>query len=118
LCASPASTSTARSVGTATRGDLDATTPSTAGLPQWPRPPSRRAVPIYPGGSEQVPMSVASPFREPSPFPRDVGVCDVTFEACSGFTRVTARSVATPPCVGFVSRLRPARLPGRTARQL
>src|SRR5262245_6321068 len=42
----------------------------------------------------------------------------VTFEACSGFTRVTARQIAQPPKATFVARLQPARLPDRAARQL
>jgi hypothetical protein len=42
----------------------------------------------------------------------------VTFEACSGFTHVTARRIAQPPKAAFVTRLQPYRLPGRTARQL
>ena len=40
------------------------------------------------------------------------------FEACSGFTRVTARRIAQPPKAAFVTRLRPGQLPGQTARQL
>jgi hypothetical protein len=48
---------------------------------------------------------------------RRVGVHDFTFEACSGFTRVTARGVANPPEVGIVpgtstSGVTPERLPG------
>jgi hypothetical protein len=42
----------------------------------------------------------------------------VTFEACSGFTRVTARRIAQPPKATFITRLRPFRSPGRAARQL
>jgi hypothetical protein len=41
-----------------------------------------------------------------------------TFEACSGFTRVTARPVAQPPKAAFVTRLRHGQLPSRAARQL
>ena len=40
------------------------------------------------------------------------------FEACSGFTRVTARWIARPPEAAFVTRLRPVRLPVQAARQL
>src|ERR1700679_197863 len=54
----------------------------------------------------------------PSPFDRRVGIRIVTFEACSGFTHVTARRIAQPPKAAFVTRLQPCRLPGRTARQL
>src|SRR5208337_4445691 len=41
-----------------------------------------------------------------------------TFEACSGFTHVTARWIAQPPKAAFVTRLRPSQSPGQTARQL
>src|SRR4030088_2706104 len=47
-----------------------------------------------------------------------VGIRIVTFEACSGFTHVTARRIAQPPKATFVTRLQPFRLPGRAARQL
>ena len=47
-----------------------------------------------------------------------VGIRIVTFEACSGFTRVTAHRIAQPPKATFVTRLRPVRSPGRAARQL
>jgi len=40
------------------------------------------------------------------------------FEACSGFTRVTACRVARPPEVTFVTRLQPGLLPDQTACQL
>jgi hypothetical protein len=42
----------------------------------------------------------------------------VEFEACSGFTHVTARRIAQPPTATFVTRLQPAQLPARAARQL
>ena len=71
----------------------------------------------YPGGSRRVPVSIASPLTRPSPFPRRVGIRIFTFEACSGFTRVTARWIAQPPKAAFVTRLQPA-LPDQTARQL
>ena len=63
-------------------------------------------------------MSIASPLVQPSPNGRRVGIRIVTFEACSGFTRVTARRIAQPPKATFVARLRPSQLPGRAARQL
>jgi hypothetical protein len=65
-----------------------------------------------------VRVSIASPLILPSPFDRRVGIRIVTFEACSGFTHVTARRIAQPPKAAFVTRLQPCRLPGRTARQL
>ena len=63
-------------------------------------------------------MSIASPLMQPSPNGRRVGIRIVTFEACSGFTHVTARRIAQPPKATFVTRLQPCRLPGRAARQL
>ena len=53
-----------------------------------------------------------------SPNGRRVGIRIVTFEACSGFTHVTAHRIAQPPKAAFVTRLQPCRLPDRTARQL
>ena len=47
-----------------------------------------------------------------------VGIHDFTFEACSDFTRVTARWIAQPPKATFVTRLRNGQLPDRPARQL
>ena len=72
----------------------------------------------YPGGPEPVRVSVASRPVQPSPFLRRVGVHDFTFEACSGFTHVTACRVAQPPSVAFVTRLRPGPLPVQAACQL
>ena len=43
---------------------------------------------------------------------------DLCFEACSGFTHVTACRFARPPYVDFVTRLQPEWSPIRTARQL
>jgi hypothetical protein len=63
-------------------------------------------------------MSIASSLTRPSPNGRRVGIRIVTFEACSGFTHVTARQIAQPPKAAFVTRLQPFRLPGRAARQL
>ena len=63
-------------------------------------------------------VSIASPLMQPSPNGRRVGIRIVTFEACSGFTRVTARRIAQPPKATFVARLRPGQLPDRAARQL
>jgi hypothetical protein len=65
-----------------------------------------------------VRVSIASPLMLPSPFDRRVGIRIRTFEACSGFTHVTAHRIAQPPKAAFVTRLQPCRLPDRTARQL
>jgi hypothetical protein len=59
-----------------------------------------------------VHMSMASPNG------RRVGIRIVTFEACSGFTHVTARRIAQPPKATFVARLQHCRLPDKAARQL
>jgi hypothetical protein len=94
-----------------------------------PRPPTGRVSPVtrftfpacrahYPGGSRRVRLSIASPFARPSPFCRRVGIRTSTFEACSGFTHVTARRIAQPPKAAFVTRLRSSQSPGQTARQL
>ena len=72
----------------------------------------------YPGGSRRVHASIASPPTRPSPLFRRVGIRVFTFEACSGFTHITARWIAQPPKAAFVTRLRPAQLPKRAARQL
>ena len=72
----------------------------------------------YPGGSRRVHVSIASPLTRPSPSPRRVGIRIFTFEASSGFTRVTARWIAQPPKAAFVTRLRPGQWPGQAARQL
>jgi hypothetical protein len=66
---------------------------------------------------EQVHVSIASRITRPSPNGRRVGIRIVTFEDCSGFTRVTAR-IAQPAKATFVTRLRPSRLPDQAARQL
>ena len=63
-------------------------------------------------------MSIASPFMQPSPNGRRVGIRIVTFEACSSFTYVTAHRIAQSPKATFVTRLQPCRLPNRAARQL
>jgi hypothetical protein len=65
-----------------------------------------------------VRVSIASPLMQPSPSGRWVGIRIVTFEACSGFTRVTARRIAQSPKATFVARLRPGQLPDQAARQL
>src|SRR5262249_55761821 len=67
---------------------------------------------------ERVLMSIASPLTRPSPNGRRVGIHIVTFEACPGFTHVTARRIAQLPKATFVTRLQPLRLPARAARQL
>jgi hypothetical protein len=68
--------------------------------PRYPyHPPS---VPSsLPRRIERVRASIASPFTRPSPLFRRVGIRTFTFEACSSFTRITARRVAQPPKGGL-----------------
>src|SRR5215472_8029825 len=62
----------------------------------------------YPDGSERVHMSGFLPrSMQPSPLHRRVGIRIATFEACSGFTHVTARRLAQPPKATFVTGLQP-----------
>src|SRR5262252_7043995 len=62
----------------------------------------------YPGRSERVHMSGFLPrSMQPSPLHRRVGIRIATFEACSGFTHVTARRLAQPPKATFVTGLQP-----------
>ncbi len=85
------------------------------GLPRYPHHPSNVPCPL-PRRIKRVHMSIASPFTRPSPKLRRVGIRNFTFEACSGFTRVTAHRIAQPPKAAFVTRLRPGQLPDRAAR--
>ena len=88
------------------------------GLPRLPGPPFQRAVPNTPVDRNGCLCRLLPHSTRPSPFPRRVGIHDFTFEACSDFTRVTARWIAQPPKAAFVTRLRDGRLPNRPARQL
>jgi hypothetical protein len=85
--------------------------------PDYPRYPSNVPSPI-PRWTERVLASTASPLARPSPIRGRVGAHMRTFEACSDFTRVTARWIAQPPKAAFVTRLRPSRSPNQAARQL
>src|SRR6516164_11644826 len=87
-----------------------------AGLPRLPEPPFRRAEPPTPADQAGARVD-CFPLMQP-PIGRRVGIRIVTFEACSGFTHVTAHRIAQPPKATFVTKLRPFRLPGRAARQL
>ena len=53
---------------------------------------------------------------DPSRTDRRVGIRIRTFEACSGFTFVTAHRIAQQPKAAFVAGLRPSQLPNRAAR--
>ncbi len=94
-----------------------------------PRPPIERVSLDYPHHPSNVPcplprwtrrvhVSIASPSARPSPPYGRVDIHIVSFEACLGFTRVTARWIAQPPKAAFVTRLRPVRLLVQAARQL
>src|SRR5215467_3456459 len=90
----------------------------TTDLPRLPAPPFQRAVPITPVDRDGCTCRLLPHPLGPSPNSSRVGIHKFPFEACSGFTRVTARWIARPPKATFVTRLRSGRLPGRTARQL
>ena len=91
--------------------------PRQTGLPRCLHHLSNVPCPL-PRRTKRVHASIASPSTRPSPFRWRVGVRIITFEACSGFTRVTARGIAQSPKATFVTRLRPSRLPSWAARQL
>jgi len=80
-------------------------------LPRWPDP--CRWLSLW-----RAPAPGSSGSARPSPLKRRVGFHITAFEACSSFTRVTARQVARPPFVDFVARFQPGQFPSRTARQL
>src|SRR6202163_4559469 len=67
------------------------------GLPRLPEPPFRRAVPTTPADRAGCSCRLLPRITQPSPNGRRVGIRIVTFEACSGFTHVTARRIAQPP---------------------
>ena len=122
------------------RGGAYSTTLSSIGLvladpPCLPRRWScdlrpERASPDYPDHLSNVPCPLPPVDRSgcmcrlllrstrPSPTVRRVGIHNISFEVCSGFTRVTARRIARPPEAAFVTRLRNGQLPDRPARQL
>jgi hypothetical protein len=87
------------------------------GLPRLLASPFQRAVPITPADRTGAPV-ITSPCTRPSPHFGRVGIGIMDFEACSGFTCVTARWIARPPEAAFVTRLRPVRLPVQAAHQL
>src|SRR5262249_31898249 len=100
----------------AARSDVEAATLATNGSPlTTTNHPSDVPCPL-PRRTKRVRVSIASPLMQPSPYGRRVGIRIVTFEACSGFTRVTARRIAQPPKAAFVTRLRPGQLPSHVAR--
>src|SRR5512144_2924728 len=87
--------------------------PCCTGLPRRPAPPFQRAVPTTPADRDGCSCRLLPRPARPSPNLRRVGIRDFTFEACSGFTRVTARRIAQPPSAAFVARLQLSRLPAK-----
>ena len=72
----------------------------TTGLPRCPYYRSDVLCPL-PRRTERLHVSIASPSVRPSPNFRRVGVRTFNFEACSGFTSITARRIARPPKGGL-----------------
>ena len=85
------------------------------GLPRLPEPPFQRAVPTTPADRAGARVDCFPRSLEPSPNGRRVGIRIVTFEACSGFTHVTARRIAQPP-TGDLCHEAPALAVTRTSR--
>ena len=98
--------------------DVEAATLAPDGSPSLPEPPCVRAVPTTPADRNGCTCRLLPRLTRPSPNSGRVGIRIVLFEACSGFTRVTARTLAQPPKAAFVTGLRRGRLPGHAARQL
>ncbi len=98
---------------------------SPPGLPRLPVSLFQRAVPSTPADQDGCTCRLLPRPARPSPDHRRVGIRDFTFEACSGFTRVTARWIAQPAKGGLCHRAsihpvtRTNRLPAtRSNRQL
>jgi hypothetical protein len=107
-------------------GDVRSST-ADSGLPLLPQDTFSTCRAHYPGGLSRC-FSVGF-YAAPRAgfFPRHAGLPGPNirsastvqlFEACSSFTRVTARRFAHPPDVGLVGRLRHRPLPGGIASQL
>jgi hypothetical protein len=97
---------------------LETRSPPAAGLPRLPETPFRHAVPTTPADRDRCSCRLLPYPVRPSPNLRRVGIRNFTFEACSGFTYVTACRIAQPPSAAFVARLQPARSPRQAACQL
>ena len=98
---------------------------SPPGLPRLPVSLFQRAVPSTPADQDGCTCRLLPRPARPSPDHRRVGIRDFTFEACSGFTRITARWIAQPPKAGLCHKAsihpvtRTNRLPAtRSNRQL
>jgi hypothetical protein len=73
--------------------------------PNYPAHPSDMPCPLPRSTGTSASVGCFPAPREHSPLFRRVGVHDFTFEACSGFTHVTANRIAQPPMAAFVTRL-------------
>src|SRR6476619_5843941 len=62
-----------------------------------PVPPPEATLRPLPSHQPGLPRLPESPFHRAVPTTPRVGIRIVTFEACSGFTHVTARRIAQPP---------------------
>src|SRR5258708_37975233 len=87
---------------------VEAATPASHGSPPLTPHLSRRAVPLTPMDQSRCVCRLLPQIVLPSPYSGRVGVHDFPFEACSGFTHVTARRFARPP--EAVPRLRRGKL--------
>ena len=87
------------------------------GLPRLPEPPFRRAVPTTPADRAGAPVDC---FPAHAAFPKwqEGRHPHCHFRGLHRLHSVTARRIAQPPKVTFVTRLRPSLLPDRAARQL
>jgi hypothetical protein len=98
--------------------DVEAATLAPNGSPPITRTTFSDVPSPLPRRIERVRVSIASPLTRPSPYGRRVSIRIVTFEACSGFTHVTARRIAQPPKGDLCHEAPALRLPARAARQL
>ena len=94
--------------------DVEGTAFSRTDLPRLPGPSFQRAVPITPADRNGCICRLLPHPTRPSPLCGRVGIHNFTFEACSGFTRVTARWIAQLLKAAFVARLRSAGYPDKS----
>jgi hypothetical protein len=89
----------------------------TRASPNYPAHPSNMPCPLPRWTETGASVGCFPVPRGPSPLLRRVGVHDFTFEACSGFTRVTACRIAQPPNGGLCheASARPVARPNRSS---
>ena len=97
--------------------DVEAATLARDGPPPITRHPSDMPCPLPRWTGTGASVGCFPVPRGPSPLFRRVGVHDFTFEACSGFTRVTACRIAQPPKGGLCheASARPVTRPSRSS---